>query len=81
MTFLARLLMAEKGKPRGVAVYTGETAEFYPTADSWVKSDKEDIELFDSSGRQIALFIHDTWLRVEAGPYVAPSEKQAVAIS
>jgi hypothetical protein len=55
--------------PRGVTVFTGATAEHYPTAETWRLDDKLMLHVYDPGGRQIATFLVGTWERVEAGPY------------
>lgn len=62
--------------PRGVTVFTGDTAEHYPSADYWLYDDKAALDIFDAEGQCVATFLVGTWLRVEAGAYESKSESK-----
>lgn len=64
MRLLFRQLLPE---PRGVTVFTGETAEEYPPADEWIVDDKGALHLYAPDGRGVATYVLATWLRVVAG--------------
>lgn len=64
---------AEPQPPRGVTVYTGETAEHYPSGDDWDLDDKGNLWVVDPDGRNVALFFIGTAIRAEAGPYSPPT--------
>lgn len=71
MTLLGWLGWVGDRLPRGVTVFTGETAEHYPAADDWHLDKKGNLWVTDLGGRQLALFFIGTALRAEAGPYRA----------
>jgi|SRR6266568_4000439 len=64
---LLRAVWKRRPAPRGVTVYTGIDAEHYKLADKWERDNNGVLDLFDYWGRQIATFLPNTWMRVEAG--------------
>jgi hypothetical protein len=55
--------------PRGVTVYTGDTAEHYKIGDDWYLDEKGNLHVVDVGGRRVALYFIGTALRAESGPY------------
>jgi hypothetical protein len=52
---------------RGVTVFTGATADEYPSGDEWLIDDKGALHITTPDGRSVATYVVAEWLRVVAG--------------
>jgi hypothetical protein len=56
-----------RSAPRGVTVFTGATADEYPSGDEWRIDDKGALHITTPDGRSVATYVVAEWLRVVAG--------------